>query len=231
MDWTRPAVWSHSIYLLFLHFKTSPHLLQLFRRTLQHCFAVKLQKCFRGLKYPALDPLLEYIITEFPFYFFFFFDEFILWDLPQGAWPKPWIQPQNKKVPKVCGQNKILYTKNKYIKSATRSASVLSGSRCENALEHITAPLMYPAQVSRELVSKNIWRNMRLRNNPSYNLWPPGRDHQEKVSRSLQLYWLTWKKKPKTSAGCEAWPYWFKTRKWIYVISKCLSGWTKKHFI
>ena len=27
-------------------FKTSLRLLQLFRRTLQHCFAVKLQKCF-----------------------------------------------------------------------------------------------------------------------------------------------------------------------------------------
>ena len=28
------------------HFKTSPHLLQLFRKILQCCFAVKLQKCF-----------------------------------------------------------------------------------------------------------------------------------------------------------------------------------------
>ena len=28
------------------HFKTGPHLLQLLRRMLQRCFAVKLQKCF-----------------------------------------------------------------------------------------------------------------------------------------------------------------------------------------
>ena len=34
-------------FLLFLlHFKTSPHLLQLFRRILQLCFDVKLQECF-----------------------------------------------------------------------------------------------------------------------------------------------------------------------------------------
>ena len=29
-----------------LHFKTSPRLLQLFRRMLRRCFAVTLQKCF-----------------------------------------------------------------------------------------------------------------------------------------------------------------------------------------
>ena len=31
---------------VFLHFKTSPYLIELFRRMLQHRFAVKLQKCF-----------------------------------------------------------------------------------------------------------------------------------------------------------------------------------------
>ena len=33
-------------FFFFLHFKTSPRLLQLFRRMLRRCFAVTLQKCF-----------------------------------------------------------------------------------------------------------------------------------------------------------------------------------------
>ena len=36
-------------WLIWSLFKMSPHLLQLFRRMLQHCFAVKLQKMFVGL--------------------------------------------------------------------------------------------------------------------------------------------------------------------------------------
>ena len=36
----------HLFFCYFFHFKTSCHLLQLFRRMLQHWFAVKLQKCF-----------------------------------------------------------------------------------------------------------------------------------------------------------------------------------------
>lgn len=41
----------HSMFFLVffvvvsLHFKTSPQLLQLFRRTMQRCFSAKLQKC------------------------------------------------------------------------------------------------------------------------------------------------------------------------------------------
>ena len=33
-------------FIVLLHFKTSPHLLQVFRRMLPCCFAMKLQKCF-----------------------------------------------------------------------------------------------------------------------------------------------------------------------------------------
>ena len=42
------VIWKKQINCC-LTFTTSPHLLQLLRRMLQHCFAVKLQKCFWGL--------------------------------------------------------------------------------------------------------------------------------------------------------------------------------------
>ena len=40
----------HDFFGISLHFKTSLHLLQLLRRMLQHCFAVKLQKYFTDYK-------------------------------------------------------------------------------------------------------------------------------------------------------------------------------------
>ena len=49
LDYAAWAVRSHFMSFsscLFLHFKTSPHLLQLFWQMLQSCFAVKLQKCW-----------------------------------------------------------------------------------------------------------------------------------------------------------------------------------------
>ena len=42
-----PETWARQAFIIiFVCFKTSPHLLQLFQRMQQGCFAVKLQKCF-----------------------------------------------------------------------------------------------------------------------------------------------------------------------------------------
>lgn len=50
IDYALQAVWSCTVF-----WKTSPHLRQLFRRVLQHCFSVKLQKCCVGHKTSQLS--------------------------------------------------------------------------------------------------------------------------------------------------------------------------------
>lgn len=73
LDCNRRAVWSHFQGFIFgcfcfFMFKKRPHLLQLFRRSLQHCCAVKLQECFVDYKKPHLTSHRhrgEKIMTEF----------------------------------------------------------------------------------------------------------------------------------------------------------------------
>ena len=48
MDHTRQAVWTH--FMCVPYESKHPHLLQLFRRMPQHCFAVLLQECFVAYK-------------------------------------------------------------------------------------------------------------------------------------------------------------------------------------
>ena len=55
----------------FIHLKTSPHLPQLFRGTLQHCFTVKLQKCFADNETsPSLSISMEVVEMMTEFFFF-----------------------------------------------------------------------------------------------------------------------------------------------------------------